>query len=187
MCGICTFTVVGKSRNRDISFIKYSKLPLQEVGNYCRIIINAVIISNIRRYYEMKSKNSLIFIGEKKTPIVLEVSEKPGFGDAIFLSNQPAHTTKKKPYQIIEMEGNKDLSFYSQDKKIHCTINNQKIWVSADDGNLSEEEVIKMCNNFAFMDDKKVTILAMYPTERRVKWEKEKFRNQSASEDLGNE
>ncbi|MEH7334236.1 hypothetical protein V7161_16440 [Neobacillus drentensis] len=135
----------------------------------------------------MKSRNSLIFIGEKKSKKNLQFTRKPSFYDAILLSNQSPQSPKAPSYQSIPLDSKANIQFHFYDSNIHLIYQKQSLKIFSCHRQLTETEVFDLFHHFAVKEGDKVSFLSFFPSEKTSARKRKKVRVLSEEKELKEE
>ncbi|MGG1679238.1 hypothetical protein ACIFOT_26455 [Neobacillus sp. NRS-1170] len=132
----------------------------------------------------MKSRNSLIFIGEKKCKKNLKFIRKPSFFDAILLSSQSPQSPKTPSYQSIPLDSKANIQIHFYDSNIHLIYQKQSLQIFSSHRHLTETEVFDLFHNFAVKEGDKVSYLSFFPSGKTSARKRKKVRVLSEEKEL---
>ncbi|WP_223594789.1 hypothetical protein [Neobacillus bataviensis] len=132
----------------------------------------------------MKSRNSLIFIGEKKSKKNLQFTRKPSFYDAILLSNQSPQSPKAPSYQSIPLDSKANIQIHFYDSSIHLIYQKQSLKIFSRHRHLTETEVFDLFHHFAVKEGDKVSFLSFFPSGKASTRKRKKVRVLSEEKEL---
>lgn len=124
----------------------------------------------------MKSKYSLVFIGEQKHKGYLRIMRKPSFYDAILLLNKSPQSSKTTPYHFISLDKNENISIHFHDKSIQFVCDRQTLQILASNRKLTETEAYNFFNNFVIKEKDKVSFLSVFPCTKTSPSKRKKTR-----------